>query len=226
MTTDPTVKTLRAKIVGTLIRDARLAADKQIKDCAQAINVPAETFEAYELGKKPISLPELEGVAYYLDIPLEHFWGTQTLVSENGHKKSVDMEKLIQLRHRMVGAMLRQARLEANLSLEEIAQRTGLAPALLEAYELAKQPIPLPQLEALCGALNRSVREFQDKHGPVGLWNAQQRAYQDFLDLPLDLQIFVSKPINRPYIELAIRLSEMSVERLRSVAEGLLEITY
>lgn len=226
MTTDPIGVTLRAKIVGTLIRDARLTADKQIKDCAQAIGVSTETFEAYELGKKPISLPELEGIAYYLDIPLEHFWGTQTLASENGHKKSVDMEKLIPLRHRMVGAMLRQARLEAKLSLEDVAQRTELDPASLEAYELAKEPIPLPQLEILCGTLNRSVREFQDRYGPVGLWNAQQRAFQDFLDLPVDLQVFVSKPINRPYIELAIRLSEMSVERLRSVAEGLLEITY
>ena len=46
------------------------------------------------------------------------------------------------------------------------------------------------------------------------------------LEMPLDLQVFVSKPINRPYLELAIRLSEMSVDRLRAVAEGLLEITY
>ena len=39
------------------------------------------------------------------------------------------------------------------------------------------------------------------------------------------MQQFVSKPVNQPYLELAQRLSEMSVERLRSVAEGLLEIT-
>jgi len=44
--------------------------------------------------------------------------------------------------------------------------------------------------------------------------------------MPVEMQVFVSKPINRPYLELAIRLSEMSVDRLRSVAEGLLEITY
>jgi hypothetical protein len=43
--------------------------------------------------------------------------------------------------------------------------------------------------------------------------------------MPVDLQTFVSKPINRPYLELAQRLSEMSVDKLRSVAEGLLEIT-
>jgi len=36
---------------------------------------------------------------------------------------------------------------------------------------------------------------------------------------------FISKPVNRPYLQLAQRLSEMSVEKLRMVAEGLLEIT-
>ena len=41
----------------------------------------------------------------------------------------------------------------------------------------------------------------------------------------MELQGFVCKPINRPYLELAVRLSEMSVEKLRGVAEGLLEIT-
>jgi hypothetical protein len=36
---------------------------------------------------------------------------------------------------------------------------------------------------------------------------------------------FVSKPVNRPYLELAQRLSKTNVENLRAVAEGLLEIT-
>jgi len=39
------------------------------------------------------------------------------------------------------------------------------------------------------------------------------------------LLAFVLKPINLPYLELAKRLSEMSVDKLRDVAEGLLEIT-
>jgi transcriptional regulator with XRE-family HTH domain len=226
MATDITALALRAKIIGALIRDARLAADKQIDECARAVGVSNETFEMYELGNKPISLPELEGIAFYLDIPLEHFWGSQSLSTKDGQKKDVDMRQLIQVRHRMIGALLRQARLEANLSLEDLAKHTQLDPSLVEAYELAQEPVPLPQLEVLSGILNRSIREFQDKHGPVGMRNAQQRAIQDFNEMPLDLQIFVSKPINRPYLELAIRLSEMSVDRLRAVAEGLLEITY
>lgn len=226
MATDTTALTLRAKIIGALIRDARLAADKQIEECAQAIGVTNVTFEMFELGKKPISLPELEGLAYYLDIPLEHFWGSQTLASKDGNEHNVDMGRLLGIRHRMVGALLRQARLEAHLSLEDLARHAHLDPFLLEAYELAREPIPLPQLEALSGILHRSIREFQDKYGPVGMRTAQQHALQDFCQMPLDLQIFVSKPVNRPYLELAIRLSEMSVDRLRAVAEGLLEITY
>jgi hypothetical protein len=48
---------------------------------------------------------------------------------------------------------------------------------------------------------------------------------QHFDDLPPDLQDFISKPINRPFLEIAQRLSGLSVEKLRAVAEGLLEIT-
>ena len=84
----------------------------------------------------------------------------------------------------------------------------------------------MPELEALSGMLQRSIREFQDHHGPVGIWNAQQRALNSFLQLPLELQLFIAKPVNRPYLDLAARLSDMSVEKLRAVAEGLLEITY
>ncbi len=83
----------------------------------------------------------------------------------------------------------------------------------------------MPALEALATVLNTSLRHFQDKQGPVGAWFVQQRSLREFMDLPLELQTFVCKPVNRPYLELAVRLSEMSVERLRGVAEGLLEIT-
>ena len=83
----------------------------------------------------------------------------------------------------------------------------------------------MPDLEMLSDKLHQSIKYFEDQHGPVGMWSAQQRAMEDFKELPPEMQIFVSKPINRPYLELAQRLSEMSVEKLRAVAEGLLEIT-
>jgi hypothetical protein len=70
------------------------------------------------------------------------------------------------------------------------------------------------------------VEDFFDKSGPVGQWRKEQDAVGKFKDLPANLQDFVCKPVNRPYVELALKLSELSVERLRAIAEGLLEITY
>jgi hypothetical protein len=56
---------------------------------------------------------------------------------------------------------------------------------------------------------------------------AQSTGYSaKFLELPPEIQQFVCKPVNRPYLELAMRLSELNAEKLRAVAEVLLEITY
>ncbi len=80
MSAETTAMTLRAKIIGALIRDARLAAQKSIEECAGIIGVSAQDYEAYELGSKAISLPELEAVAYHLHVQLDHFWDRETLV--------------------------------------------------------------------------------------------------------------------------------------------------
>jgi transcriptional regulator with XRE-family HTH domain len=226
MATHPPALTIRAKIIGTLIRDARQLKGRSLEDCAQVIGVPAGQFEAYELGDQMISLPELELAAYYLDVPLDHFWEKDPAVAPEYPKEFSNREQLMRLRNRMIGAQLRQARLEASLSVEELAEQAEIDSARLQAYEWGQAAAPLPELETLCGVLQHSVREFQDQHGPVGEWNARQQALQDFLALPLELQVFVSKPVNRPYLDLAVRLSDMTVEKLRAVAEGLLEITY
>jgi hypothetical protein len=52
-----------------------------------------------------------------------------------------------------------------------------------------------------------------------------QAAIQEFLNLSPELRAFVCLPVNRPYIELARNLSQLSTEKLRAVAEGLLDIT-
>ena len=222
---NPKSLTIRAKKLGALIRDARLASGKSIEQCAQIASVSDETFEAYEQGEKSPSLPELEFLSYSLEIPVEHFWEDTAITRQDGRETGPDLGRLIRLRQRLIGAQIRKARLEAGFSLEELAEKAWSSPTLLESYELGETAIPLPDLELISTALDRSIKDFLDRHGPVGQWAAQQRAIQGFLGLPPDLQAFAGKPINRPYLELAQRLSEMSVDKLRAVAEGLLEIT-
>jgi transcriptional regulator with XRE-family HTH domain len=224
MTPNPILKTIRSKKLGVLIRDARLATGNSLEDCAQAVGVTPDRFEMFEFGVEPPSLPELELLAYTLQVPLEHFWGNE-LLKKNGKAAALDAAQVKLLRQKMIGALLRKGRIDAGLTLEITAAETGLTAEKLKAYELGEQAIPIPDLEVISRVLDSSVFEFQDRHSPVGNWFKEQKSTREFQELPPELQGFVCKPINRPYLELAVRLSEMSVEKLRGVAEGLLEIT-
>lgn len=217
---------MRAEKLGTLIREARIASEKEAADCARAMGVSPETLEAYEAGSQSPSLPELEALAYYLDTPVELFWGRDSFTPQTrGNNALAQLENLLLLRHRMIGVLLRKGRIEAEISLDELTKYTEIDPERLKAYETGTLPVPLPELEVITVALNLSMREFQDRSGPVGRWATQKKSVEGFLELPPEMQQFVSKPVNLPYLELAQRLSEMSVDRLRNVAEGLLEIT-
>jgi transcriptional regulator with XRE-family HTH domain len=216
---------IRAKKLAVLMRAARQKTGKSAQECAQAINVPLDVYEAYELGEASPSLPQVELLAYTLNIPLEHFYGDNFDGGEKKAASEYDPERLLLLRQRMVGVMLKKARLEAGLTLESAAELVGLSGDMLERFELGEDSISLPVLESLARIYGRTVEDFQDRSGPVGQWIRQQTTVREIMELPPELQKFVTLPVNRPYIELAQRLSQMSVEKLRAVAEGLLEIT-
>lgn len=225
MPINPMAITLRSKKLGVLLRDARLANRKTQEECAEALGISKERFEQFELGEESPSLPELEVIAFYLEVPLDHFWGNQAISEAEPPISQINLDKLLGLRQRIIGAKLRQMRTSAGIGLDELAEQTGLVKEQLEAYELGERQLPLPELEAVATALELPLKDFQDQQGPIGDWIRQQYISQHLMEMPADLQTFISRPVNRPYIELAQRLSEMSVDRLRAVAEGLLEIT-
>ncbi len=222
----PQAISLRKKKLGVLIMDARMVAGRTQEECAELLGISPAAFRAYEQGESSPSLPELEVLAYFLNIPLEHFWGN-TAYTGNGNlnNRHEKMHRLLALRQRIVGTKLREARLANKLTLEDLAQKAGISADQLKRYELGEDTIPLPDLEILAGHLKCPLQDFHDTHGPIGDWIQERRTLAQVMDMPAELQSFVLKPINRPYLELAERLSEMSVEKLRAVAEGLLEIT-
>jgi transcriptional regulator with XRE-family HTH domain len=217
--------TIREKKLGLLIRDARLAERRSVKECADAIGVKTGIFHAYEEGRRAPSLPELEALVYFLKLPIHRFWGNETISDVPSQMESEDVTRLISLRQRMVGALLRQERTNANMSIRQLAGETGISQSRLKSYELGERPISVPELEIILSILGTRMEVFFDQSGPIGDWMNSQLAMQKFLELPVELQNFVCRPVNRPYLELAMKLSEMSREKLRSVAEGLLDIT-
>ena len=217
--------TIRSKKLGVLIRDARIASRRNIKECAEAIGTKSGTFRAYEEGRKSPSLPELETLVYYLDLPLDHFWSRETKSNSPLPIETLDLTKLLAVRQRKIGALLRQERVNASISIRNLALETGITGARIKAYELGERPIPLPELEVLVSTLGGHIETFFDQSGPIGQWLTNEEAIQNFLKLPEELRQFAALPVNRPYMELAMKLSNMSKDKLRSVAENLLDIT-
>jgi transcriptional regulator with XRE-family HTH domain len=217
---------IRNKKLGLLIFDARKALRRSLEECAEAVGVSPEQFQAFEKGLGAPSLPQLEMLALFLNVPLEHFWGRHTISESAAPGPLQEKERLVLLRNRVIGTNLLLARSNANFSYKEIYEKTGIAEEQMKKYEMGEAAVPVSELEMLSDLLSVPLERFYDLHGPIGKWRAQQGNFQKFSDLPPEIQQFVSKPINRPYLELAMRLSDLSAEKLRAVAEVLLEITY
>ncbi|MBI3362433.1 MAG: helix-turn-helix transcriptional regulator [Chloroflexi bacterium] len=217
---------VRAKILGVLLRDARLAAGKSLKDCATVLGGTPGAYGDCELGRKPLSLPELEILAFYLDTPLSHFWGSEIISDDKPASAELHAGELLALRHRLIGAKLRAARTAAGVKRKELAAEAGISPGRLSAYEFGEKSIPIPELEVLARALGLTVDHFLERQGPIGEWDANRRAYERFEQLPPDLREFLVEPVNESYLRLAMQLAHLSVEKLRGIAEGILDITY
>jgi transcriptional regulator with XRE-family HTH domain len=227
MTEANTARSVRSKMIGVLIKDARQVRGLSPEACAAAAGCTPEALAGFENGQSSPSLPELELLAYALDVPLSYFWG-ETVLSEQPKPApgALPASEVSGLRQRIVGALLRQARQAARLEPTEVAASAGLTAAQLTAYELGQAPIPLPELEALAARLGVPIEHFIEEEGPVGEWDNPQRAFERFSQLPPELREFVSRPINESYLRLAQRLSQMPAGQLRGIAASLLEITY
>jgi transcriptional regulator with XRE-family HTH domain len=217
--------TLRSKKLGVLIRDMRIAARKTVTECAHITGVTPGIFRAWEEGRKSPSLPEVEILSYALELPLRRFWGKDATSDYAPVTDNMNLPALTSLRQRLIGALLRREREKASISLHDLSVQSGLPTIRLKAYELGERAIPLPELEGLIVLVGGQIESLFDQTGPIGLWMNQKKALEDFLLLPIELQAFVSKPVNRPYLELALKLSGMSTDKLRSVAEDILDIT-
>jgi transcriptional regulator with XRE-family HTH domain len=217
--------TIRQKITGVLVRQARQDAGKTLKECGQVLGLSSSTLSAVEHGKRSISLPELEVLAYYLEISLDQ------LLNGSPKPAHTPLEELpggeiLTLRHRIVGALLRKARLNRDLTQADLAKRAGVSKSQLSQYELGEKPIPLVELEAMAEILDIPFNHFLDAGiGPVGEQQQLEREWERFAELPPAVRAFVLEPSNLSYVNLAMSLSAVPAERLRNIAASLLDIT-
>lgn len=215
---------LRGKMIGVLLQDARLHAARSVADCAGLLKVSPDEIVAWEYGERVPSLPQLELLAYFLGVPISHFWGTDTLESSQGRHVDIQTEYMA-LRDRMVGALLRQAREETQMSVEVLSAASAVPAEAIERYELGETPIPMHELNVMAGALKKNLTYFLESSGHIGMWLAIREEWKNFVNLPEDLRQFAAKPVNVGFLEIALMLSDMPADKLRRVGESVLDIT-
>jgi transcriptional regulator with XRE-family HTH domain len=217
---------LRNRILGVLIQNIRERVRASREECASVLGVTEETFKAYEEGKRAVSLPELELLARYMKVPLSIFRATSSLDDVAKDAELPNPTLFLPLRHRIVGARLRQIRMEANRTQGDVASMLERDTAEINDYEYGRVPIPIAELEVISRALNIPIDVFTDKDSEIGQWHELQEQFKQFKELDGEIRDFVLRPINQSYLELAMKLSRMPAGELRAIAEGILEITY
>lgn len=216
---------LRQKIVGLKIRHARTEAGLTLKEVGQAVGLSAASISAIEYSQQAVTLPQLEVMALLFNVPVSYFWSEDPIETPS---RTLPTVEAIALRQRIIGVLLRQARTEAGRSQEDIANLLGVPVSQVAQYELGESQIPLVELEKLAGYLNVTLDYFIDQGLPFDETNGHMTLDElaRFSELPKEVREFLANPANQLYINIAMRLSDLSAETLRSLAEGLLEVTY
>jgi len=219
-------KRIRRKITGVLLRSARMRAGKSLDECAAALSCDSAFIVRAEEGRDGLTLPQLEGLAQILSVPLNCLLGEQEMPTSPPLTQSAYLQSRMLLRRKIIGVLLRQARIENGQTLEEIAAQLAYEPDDLARIELGQDPISLTDLQALAEMLGLSLDEFFAPSSAPPMPDQAESVPADLAHLSPELRAFVQQPINAAYLQIARNLSEMPADTLRQFASGLLEITY
>lgn len=213
----------RSVILGELIKNAREHVQRSSASCARILSLTEKEYAALENGGRLVSLPDLELLALFLKVSMGYFWGRDAL-DDLGQ---VDYQQMLALRNRVVGINLRQQRLKARKSVKDMAAEAGITVKEVEAYESGETAVPYLHLEAMSKFLGLSINDFvEDEVGPLKRHEAEQQMLVTYRELSPEMKEFFLKPVNMPYFETAKFLSAMEVDKLRALAENLLDITF
>jgi len=217
----------RNKIIGVLLRDARLCSGTSVQECAQALSREPEWFLRAELGEVGLTLPQLESVAHVLHVPLSRFLGDVELPDDGREGAAVPYADIMTTRRKIIGVILRQSRMQAGRTVEDTGAALDLTPDQLEAIERGEAEIGLAELEALAGELGLPFDAFVAEDLVAFPTEVEEGGGGELpAHIADEIRDFVLQPINLPYLQIAQNLSEMPAETLRQIAAGLLEITY
>ena len=212
---------IRGRMLGVLIRDARKSVRRSVEVCARVLDISVDEFTAWEEGSVIPSLPQLELLAYYLDIPVQHFWSPTTREQADSGDISTQSD-FIAVRQRMIGANLCRVRELAGFSLQHLGEVCEVSPQRIRSYEMGIVPIPVSHLVAFAEALDCNMDVFLEQASYVGKTVDNRHLREQLSKIDADLVEFMLDPDNQPYLAFAAELRQYSPDQLAYVAEQFL----
>ena len=212
---------MERKIIGVLIRAAREKARRTPNQVAQRLGTTPARVRQYEMGERDISLPELEILALYLNVPFSFFLGTESMVQEPIAKPPTPEE--MRTRRAIIATKLKQARLAAGKSREDCAHAIERTPVMFDRYERGQTDVPITELDRLAQFLGVTVPYFiQDGVSRKG--GADSVDVEAWTRLPPEVRAFIMEPNSLPYLRMAMKFRDLPTARLKELGEILLVV--
>lgn len=209
---------LRNRLLGVLIRRRRLEAECAIADCADFMGTPPALIEAWEFGERAPSLPQVEMLSQF-------FNGSQAAaVGDDLTEAALARAEYILLRRRLIGALLRAARLSMGASADDLSQSSGLDANQLERYELGEEMLPLSDLIALAQALSADLNDFAPQSGLARAPSKAKESRAAETEGKSEWRQFAADGENLPFIRLAMAFQHIARDDLHRIADALFAI--
>ena len=145
--------------ISNRIKQIRKIKQRSLHDCAKLLEISKEDYLQFEEGQASLSLPELELLAIFLEVPPEMLLDESDIEFDNFSllqegKKSI----FVALRNKMIGAQLAFERTNNGISLDELNENTGISLEVLLTYEDNNASIPLNHLFLICNELDLDIK--------------------------------------------------------------------
>ncbi len=141
------------------IKHIRTIKQRSLHDCAKLLDISKEDYHQFEEGNGSLSLPEIELLAIYLEIPPEVLFEDFSLDFDSFSLLKEEKKHIFtELRNKMIGTQLSMERENIGLSLDELSDMTAIPFEALESYENASSDIPLDHLVMICDHLDIPVQ--------------------------------------------------------------------
>lgn len=218
---------IRNKIIGILVKRARLDAGKTQRECAEILGCSASTFSQYERGAKGLSLPQIEALAWFFDVPLQALLDGDHTLAQEDEEELLPLSEIMKIRQKILAVQLRKCREGTGHTQAEMAELLATSAYMISQYESGNRQIPLAELEIAAERCGRSLDYFVDEENlPLGRAERERRMVARLSELSPEVREFVLKPTNSLYLRIALLLSALKADSLRKIAETLLDITY